>query len=36
MTDSRAFLRHTLATIAYRGAESDPQRWPGLCRLRLA
>ncbi len=33
MTDSRAFLRHTLATIAYRGAQSGPQSRAELCRL---
>jgi hypothetical protein len=29
MTDSRAFLRHTLATIAYRGAKAVRNAGPG-------
>jgi hypothetical protein len=32
MTDSRAFLRHTLATIAYRGAKALRNAGPSFAK----
>ena len=33
MTDSRTFLRHTLATIAYRGGKTIRDAAPEFARL---